>query len=165
VGALRAVFSSCSLCTMYVCMYVCMYYYCCQEGLRAHWGAGRTLRERKCFNFSSGCLASPSSALSSVTPMVSYVAHSDISRTTMRWFWWNSWQQVRIQKWCSDPALVLLAHNLGSGLRKGATGRAGGLTSPSPACPPQPAGRRPCKAKVQYPLLASSRQTSRNDGS
>lgn len=47
VGALPAVFSSCSVCIMYVCMY----YYYCQEGLMARqgWRLGTNLREGKRF--------------------------------------------------------------------------------------------------------------------
>lgn len=36
VGAFRAVFSSCSVCIMYVCIY----YFCCREGQMAHHGLG-----------------------------------------------------------------------------------------------------------------------------
>lgn len=82
------------------------------------WGGG--LGERNCFNFSSGCVASPSSALSYVTVLGPQAAQLEISRTTMK-----VWMGIRERQGGSRNELVhvLLVHDLGVTQIEGARGR------------------------------------------
>lgn len=146
------------------CMCVCVCINCCLKGLMAR-GGGEGREGRKRFNFSSGHVPSPSSALS-------YVTLNNLSRGTCEYFPeppWNGFESIHEANKDSEVTWWHSPYPLSSRpwrWRERGCQQVEGCwvwLEPTTTCPAQSLwGRWPFQAQEQAPPAGDSRQTPRD---